>query len=298
MQSHPPHPLLPQPEEEASVPVYSLGQGRAHNRRQLHGNTRPSLCCAALSLGSPCGGGSPSAPEGNTPLPALLGAPHAGLLASGCRTCLPGHSVCRPPSDPPFHTRLSCLWNRWDRHCEQNATFRFFYLLLLYFIYDYVYCCSLYAFTKLHFKCLESLGSEGSLSVMDQDFRLMQPKLWSLPPWEQAPVLHALYEPVLWLLELLSCLCSRCCSWRWGAKEGVMAYRHISCSLEQLAAGSHPCALAAYCSASHCASQGPIWHGAWIPRVQFSPGVSKGMWEMVQGQLNVAEFPALGELRV
>lgn len=131
MQSHPPHPLLPQPEEEASVPVYSLGQGRAHNRRQLHGNTRPSLCCAALSLGSPCGGGSPSAPEGNTPLPALLGAPHAGLLASRCRTCLPGHSVCRPPSDPPFHTRLSCLWNRWDRHCEQNAMYLFFICFLV-----------------------------------------------------------------------------------------------------------------------------------------------------------------------
>lgn len=130
IQSHPPHPLLPQPEEESLVPVYSLGQGRAHNRRQPHGNTRPPLCCAALSLGSPCGGGSPSAPEGNTPLPALLGAPHAGLLAG--RTCLPGHSVCRPPSDPPFHTRLSCLWNRWDRHCEQNAMFCFF--ICLYYI--------------------------------------------------------------------------------------------------------------------------------------------------------------------
>lgn len=140
----PPHPLLPQPEEEASVPVYSLGQGRAHNRRQLHGNTRPSLCCAALSLGSPCGGGSPSAPEGNTPLPALLGVPHAGLLASGCRTCLPGHSVCRPPSDPPFHTRLSCLWNRWDHHCEQNATFLFFicffFFNYFYYHYYYLYC--------------------------------------------------------------------------------------------------------------------------------------------------------------
>lgn len=146
MQSHPSHPLIPQlEEEEASVPVYSLGQGRAHNRRQLHGNTRPSLCCAALSLGSPCGGGSPSAPEGNTPLPALLGAPHAGLLASGCRTCLPGHSVCRPPSDPPFHTRLSCLWNRWDHHCEQNAMFRLVYLFILYWMYDHVYC-SLYSF--------------------------------------------------------------------------------------------------------------------------------------------------------
>lgn len=160
MQSHPPHPLLPQPEEEASVPVYSLGQGRAHNRRQPRGNTRPPLCCAALSQGSPCGGGSPSAPEGNTPLPALRGAPHAG-------TCLPGHSVCRPPSDPPFHTRLSCLWNRWDRHCEQNATFRFFYLFLLYLIHDHVYCRSLYSFPELRFKCLWSLGCQGSPPVMD-----------------------------------------------------------------------------------------------------------------------------------
>lgn len=150
MQSHPPRPLFPQPEEEASVPVYSLGQGRAHNRRQLHGNTRPSLCCAALSLGSPCGGGSPSAPEGNTPLPALLGAPHAGLLASGCRTCLPGHSVCRPPSDPPFHTRLSCLWNRWDRHCEQNATFRFFYLFFFIIIIFYLRLCLMLFTILLH----------------------------------------------------------------------------------------------------------------------------------------------------
>lgn len=70
-----------------------------------------------------------------------------------------------------------------------------------------------------------------------------------------------------------------------------MAYEHLSCSLEQLAAGSHPCALAAYCSASLCASQSPTWHGTWIQKIQFSPGVSKGMWEMVQGQLNVAEFP-------
>lgn len=71
-----------------------------------------------------------------------------------------------------------------------------------------------------------------------------------------------------------------------------MAYRHLSCSLEQLAASSHLCALAACCSASPCASQSSItWHGAWIPGVQFSPGVSKGMWETVQGQLNVAEFP-------
>lgn len=52
------------------------------------------------------------------------------------------------------------------------------------------------------------------------------------------------------------------------------------------AAGNHPCALAAFCSAS-C----PVWHGAWIPRNQFSLGVPKGMWEMGKGWLNVAEFP-------
>lgn len=164
MQPHPPHPLLPQPEEEASVPVYSLDQGRAHNRRQPRGNTRPPPCCAALSLGSPCGGGWPSAPGGNTPPPAPRGAPRAGLLASGCRTCLPGHSVCRPPSDPPFHTRLSCLWNRWDRHCEQNAMVLFFYLFILYLIYDHVYCCLLYLFPELHFKYLGSLSCQGSPS--------------------------------------------------------------------------------------------------------------------------------------
>lgn len=66
-----------------------------------------------------------------------------------------------------------------------------------------------------------------------------------------------------------------------------MAYGHLYRSLERLAAGSHPCALAACCSAS----QSPIWHGAWIPRIQFSAGVSKGMWEMGPGQLNIAEFP-------
>lgn len=56
------------------------------------------------------------------------------------------------------------------------------------------------------------------------------------------------------------------------------------------AAGNHPCALAAYCWASlHV--PGPICHGAWIPRNQFSLGLSKGMWEMGQGLLNVAEFP-------
>lgn len=112
-------------------------------------------------------------------------------------------------------------------------------------------------------------------------------------------VCHTLYEPVLWLLELPGCLGLRCCSWRKEAKEGVMAYGHLFCSQEQPAAGSHPCALAFYCSASPCASQSPTWHRAWIPRIQFSPGVSKGMWTMGQGLLNVAvSRGTLRELRV
>lgn len=65
------------------------------------------------------------------------------------------------------------------------------------------------------------------------------------------------------------------------------------------AAGNHPCSPATYCSASlHIPS--PIWHGAWIPRNQFSLGVPKGMWDIGAG---VAECcwvsrETLGELRI
>lgn len=119
---------------EVGVPVYSLSQGRAHNRRQLHENMWLPLCCAALARGNPCGGGWPSAPKGSTLLPdppALPAAPHAGLLTSRCRTCLPGHCVCRPPSDLLCHTRVSCWLNRRACHCEQNAMFRFFNCFLV-----------------------------------------------------------------------------------------------------------------------------------------------------------------------
>lgn len=71
-------------------------------------------------------------------------------------------------------------------------------------------------------------------------------------------------------------------------EEGVMACGHLSCPLEQLAVTPvHLLPIAQHL----CTSQVPSIMEPGSQGTSFPLEFLKGMWEMGQGQLNVAEFP-------